>query len=158
MKKMLFATLAILFAAIANASGVTPKSVRVADMIVKATWSANQAAFSDLRTTVEQSLVAQGASERGARIFSRELAASFSQEALTQIYAESLSEEFADAELDELAAFFEGQVGRKYLLSASKLASNQQTISPLLKQACFRAIKELGSSADVEITSMCKKL
>lgn len=129
-------------------------SVRLADILLEATWPSTEKSIPLLVTGLKSQLVAGGTPDGPSRVFSEELQRGMTRENMSRYLAPVLSETFSDAEMKELLAFMRSPLGQKYLRMNNDISGNR-FIEPIAKQACGAAQKRLSTSEYSSLASIC---
>jgi hypothetical protein len=149
-------TVGLLFTLLACAAQtVSFDSVRLADMLLEATWPSTEKALPLLMSGLKSQLVAGGAADGPSRVFSEELQRSMTRENMSRSLAPFLSETFSDAEMKELVVFMRSPLGQKYLRMTNDISSGTRIIQPIAKQACEASQKRLSATDYASLVGIC---
>ena len=155
MKKSILGLVFCLFCCSASAQSVSAEAVRLANTLSGNSWQAFEQVMSTVIAGLQSQLKTAGATEKASAALSLELTRTFNRENFIRITAQSYVDSFSEAELKEINAFFQSQLGQKYLHSDEDGASAKKYFEPLLKQACVAATTQLDPSDRNSIEGAC---
>ena len=157
MKKIVLSAI-VLFGASASAQQVSYEAFKAAELLTASGWQAIEQSLPTLISGLESQLRQSGASENAAKVLSEEARKALSKDNLARVTAAAIAEKLTQDELKRLVAFFETDLGVKYLRLSAELATDAKTLAALMKPACDAAKARLGMFDRGSINGVCGSL
>jgi len=154
-----YACLAMLAAscAWAPAQPVSPDALRIAELLAGANWQSLERSIPLLTAGMEAKLKASGLGDQLSKVFAQEVEHSMTRENVTRAIARGLSDSFSGDELKQLDGFWTSPLGQRYIAFQQQLMANPKFMSPILKQACASAGKQLEGADRDTLNAICAK-
>ena len=137
------------------AQSAADTAFHVADKITANSWAVTEQVLTNVDRGMRVRLMAAGASDAVVDALSNGFRQAFTREKFTERYAHELSESFSAQELAGLAAFFDSELGEKYLRIVLDPAFINRLAKPLAKEACATAQSELTSGDREVLAKAC---
>jgi hypothetical protein len=137
------------------AQNTSAEAARLADTLTENSWKAFEQLLPTVKAVRQSQLKTEGATEKASAALSSELGRFFTRENFSRVEAQFLADSFTEAELKEMSAFFQSQLGQKYLHFDGGSAFDKKYFEPMLKQACDAAIAQLDPLDRGSINRSC---
>lgn len=157
MYRKLLAAVALATSTLANAQQASLESIRLADVLVEASWPTMVQMMPVIIGGLTAQVRASGKATPASEVFIEELRKAFmDRDAVARGLAVALAQQYSTQELLEISAFMQSPTGRKYLRFSSDPRATTAFIAPVLKQACDLARPRLSAAEQVELNSVCR--
>ena len=122
---------------------------------MESTWVTQEQALPTIIAGAEAQLRKNGVSDQVATVFARELRKALNRDNVGKAMAAFLTQTLSTAGAQDLHAFLQTSLGRKYLAVSREMGSSPAFIAHLLKPACEASMRELNANDRKSLDQLC---